>query len=72
MFVIILKKTLLVNINPQVMPTEIIITIKPKPVFDNVAELEVIAVITKVSTFCSISYKPLCFCYLFLINDFHI
>ena len=38
------------NVNPQEIPFEIGITINPEPVTDNATEVEVVAIITKVST----------------------
>ena len=43
-------KTLLVKLNRQANPLEISMTINPKPVIDIVTKLEVVAILTKVST----------------------
>ena len=42
--------TLLFNDNPQASPVETGSTNKPKPVYENDTDVEVVAIITKVST----------------------
>ena len=52
-------KTSSIKLKSQTKPVEIGITIKPKPVFDNVTELEVLATITKLTTVFNIVGKTL-------------
>ena len=58
--------TLLLFVNPHAIPVDIGITVKPVPVRDSVAELDVVAIRTNVSNHFKIVDSVLYFLYFFL------